>query len=42
MPHRDEREPGHRQAPTPRRDRLAAVLIILLIAGWLWLLWLIH
>jgi len=25
-----------------RRDRLAALLIVLLIAGWLWLLWLIR
>jgi ferric-dicitrate binding protein FerR (iron transport regulator) len=42
MPIGDESDPDHRRPPTMRRDRLAALLIVLLIAGWLWLLWLIR
>jgi len=41
MPNGDERDPDHRRPPTTRRDRLAALLIVLLVTGWLWLLWLI-
>lgn len=42
MPNGDEHDLDHRRPPTTRRDRLAALLIVLLIASWLWLLWLIH
>ena len=41
MPNGDERDPEHRRPLTTRRDRLAALLIVVLVAGWLWLLWLI-
>ena len=38
----DESDPESQQPFRKRRDRLAALLIVLLVAGWLWLLWLIR
>jgi predicted nucleic acid-binding Zn ribbon protein len=42
MANGDERDPESQQLSRKRRARLAALLIILLIAGWLWLLWMIR
>jgi hypothetical protein len=38
MSNGDERDPEHRRPLTTRRERLAALLIVLLIAAWLWLI----
>ena len=42
MANGDESDPESQQLSRKRRDRLAALLIVLLIAGWLWLLWMIR
>jgi ferric-dicitrate binding protein FerR (iron transport regulator) len=42
MPNGNDRDPDHRLPPTARRQGLAALLLFLLVAAWLWLLWLIH
>jgi hypothetical protein len=38
----DDKDPKPERPSITRRDRLAALLIVLLVAGWLWLLWLIQ
>ena len=42
MANGDESDPESKQPSRKLRDRLAALLIVLLIAGWLWLLWMIR
>jgi hypothetical protein len=42
MANGDERDPESQQLSRKRRARLAALLIVLLVAGWLWLLWMIR
>ena len=42
MANGDESDPESQQPSRKRRNRLAALLIVLLLAGWLWLLWLIR